>query len=198
MLTISLMIISFTVLLIILTVDFIFQRYNKPIYLTNQTHVNLYIVPFLLSFVLFTLAISGDGMTVLGIVLLLIFVGIYIYMLSFDKIVLIGGDMDNILAELDYFLGESNRNFRIYRANERIATVEISNYRSALTVRDAERWIEIDNHIHYDEEFIKDLNVYFKKRAPLLKAKKLAPNIFFYILILFIVSLGFLLTNFYL
>lgn len=198
MLTIILMIISFAVLLVILAVDIIFQRYNKPIYLTNQSHVNLYIVPFLLSFVLFTLAISGEGMTPLGIIMLLIFVAVYIYMLSFDKIILIGGDMENILAELEYFLGESNRSFRIYPANDRIATIEINNYRNALTVRDADRWIEIDNHIHYDEEFIKDLNVYFKKRAPLLKVKQLAPTIFFFILIIFIISLGILLTHFYL
>lgn len=198
MLTIILMIISFAVLLVILAVDLIFQRYKKPIYLANQSHVNLYIVPFLLSFVLFTLAISGKDMTVLGIFMLLIFTAVYIYMLSFDKIILLGADMDNVLDELEYFLKESNRNFRIHRANERIATVEINNYRNAFTVRDADRWIEIENHIHYDEAFIKDLHAYFKKRASMLKALQPKPNIFFYILIVFIISLGILFTNFYL
>lgn len=197
MLTIILMIISFTVLLVILAMDVIFQRYKNPIYLSNQSHVNLYIVPFLLSFILFTLAISGKDMTVLGILMLLIFTAVYIYLLSFDKIILIGADMDNVLHELEYFLGESNRNFRIYRANERIATVEINNYRNAFIIRDADRWIEIENHIHYDDAFIADLHAYFKKRASMLKGVQPKPNIFFYLLILFIISLGALLTNFY-
>lgn len=197
MLNIILMIISFAVLLVILIVDLIFQRYKKPIYLTNQSHVNLYIVPFLLSFILFTLAISGEDMTFLAIFMLLIFLAIYIYMLSNDKIVLIGSQMNNVLEELEYFLGESNRNFRIYRANDRIATVEINNYRNALIVRDADRWIEIDNHIHYDEAFIKDLNAYFKKRAPMLKVTRISPNLFFYLLIFFILGIGALLTSYF-
>lgn len=198
MLTLVLMILSFAALIIILTVDFIFLRYKKPIYMSNQSHVNLYIVPFLLSFVLFTLAISGEGMTVLGVFMLVIFIGVYVIMLTYDKIILLGADMKNVLDELEYFLRESNRQFRIYRVSDRIATVEINNYRNALTVRDADRWIEIDSHIHYDEAFIKDLNAYFKKRAPMLKGNQLKPNIFFYILIVSIFALGFVLTSFYL
>ena len=198
MLTIILMILSFAVLLVILAMDIIFTRYKNPIYLTNQSHVNLYIVPFLLSFILFTLAISGKNMTGLGILMLVIFTAVYIYLLTFDKVILVGGDMDNVLAELEYFLEESHHNFRIYRSNERIATVEINNYRNAFTVRDAGRWIEIENHIHYDEAFIIDLHTYFKKRSSMLKALQPKPNIFFYILIVFIIGLGILLTNFYL
>ena len=190
-----LMILSFVILLVILIMDLIFQRYKKPIYMTNQSHVNLYIVPFLLSFVLFTLAISGEGMTLLGIIMLLLFMAVYIYMLSYDKIILIGADYDNVLDELEYFLKESNRTARLYRANDRIATVEIFNYRNALSVRDADRWIEIDNHIHYDDDFIKELNLYFRKRAPMLKNRVLRPNIFYFLLILFTLAIGLQLSS---
>ena len=160
-----LMLSSFLVILTVLAVDLFFYRHKKTIYMTNQSHVNLYVVPFLLSFVLFTLAISGEGMTPLGLSMLLIFLGIYIYILSYDKIILIGANLHDVIEELDQYLIESGRNYRIYPINEFTSMVEINNYRNALTVRDADKWIEIDNHIHYDEAFIQDLNEYFHKKA---------------------------------
>lgn len=192
-----LMISSFLVILALLAVDFFFYRHKKTIYMTNQSHVNLYVVPFLLSFVLFTLAISGEGMTPLGLSMLLIFLGIYIYILSYDKIILIGPSLPDVIEELDNFLTESGRNYRIYPANEFTSMVEINNYRNALTIRDAAQWIEIDNHIHYDEAFIEDLNEYFQNKAPSLKAKQIKPNITFYALILAILVIMSILARFY-
>ena len=192
-----LMLSSFLVILAVLAVDFFFYRHKKTIYMTNQSHVNLYIVPFLLSFVLFTIAISGEGMTPLGLSMLLIFLGVYIYILSYDKIILIGPSLSDVIEELDNFLSESGRNYRIYPANEFTSMVEINNYRNALTIRDAAQWIEIDNHIHYDEAFIQDLNEYFQKKAPSLEAKQLKPNVTFYALILAILVIMAILTRFY-
>ena len=192
-----LMISSFLVILAVLAVDLFFYRHKKTIYMTNQSHVNLYIVPFLLSFVLFTLAISGEGMTPLGLSMLLIFLGIYIYILSYDKIILIGASFSDVIEELDHYLIESERNYRIYPINEFTSMVEINNYRNALTVRDADMWIEIDNHIHYDEAFIQDLNEYFQKKAPTLKANRKKPNITFYALIFGILIIAFMLARFY-
>lgn len=192
-----LMLSSFLVILTVLAVDLFFYRHKKTIYMTNQSHVNLYVVPFLLSFVLFTLAISGEGMTPLGLSMLLIFLGIYIYILSYDKIILIGANLHDVIEELDQYLIESGRNYRIYPINEFTSMVEINNYRNALTVRDADKWIEIDNHIHYDEAFIQDLNEYFHKKAHTLKAKRTKPNITFYALILGILIIAFMLARFY-
>lgn len=135
-----LMLSSFLVILTVLAVDLFFYRHKKTIYMTNQSHVNLYVVPFLLSFVLFTLAISGEGMTPLGLSMLLIFLGIYIYILSYDKIILIGANLHDVIEELDQYLIESGRNYRIYPINEFTSMVEINNYRNALTVRDADKW----------------------------------------------------------
>lgn len=184
-----LMISSFLVLLAVLAVDLYFYRSRKTIYMTNQSHVNLYIVPFLLSFVLFTLAISGEGMTPVGLAMLLIFLGVYIFILTYDKIILIGADHAEVLAELETYLVSTERPFRLYSTTEFTSTVEINNYRNALIVRDADKWIEIDNHIHYDEAFVRDLNAHFRTRAPFLTKKQIMPNVFFYILVLFILFL---------
>lgn len=192
-----LMISSFLVLLAVLAVDLFFYRSRKTIYMTNQSHVNLYIVPFLLSIVLFTLAISGEGMTPLGLAMLLIFLGVYIFILTYDKIILIGADRAEVLDELETYLRTTERPFRFYSTTEYSSTVEINNYHNALIVRDADKWIEIDNHIHYDEAFVRDLNDHFRSRAPFLKKKRIKPNIFFYILVLFIVFLMGLLSSYF-
>ncbi len=93
--------------------------------------------------------------------MLLIFLGIYIYILSYDKIILFGASLPDVIEALDQYLIESGRNYRIYPINEFTSMVEINNYRNALTVRDADKWIEIDNHIHYDEAFIRLWVFYF-------------------------------------
>ncbi len=193
-----LMLASFLVILAVLAVDLFFYRHKNTIYMTNQSHVNLYVVPFLLSFVLFTLAISGEGMTPLGLGMLLIFLGVYIYILTYDKIILIGAAKTEVIAELEAYLRDSGRSFRVYSTNEFTSMVEINNYRNALIVRDADKWIEIDNHIHYDEDFIRALNDYFREKAPAMEKKRVRPNIFFYVLILVIAILAFSLSKFYL
>ncbi|UUM12016.1 hypothetical protein NQU17_00175 [Clostridiaceae bacterium HFYG-1003] len=196
--TIVLLLISFLVLLAVLAVDYYFYRTKKTIYMTNQSHVNLYVVPFLLSFVLFTIAISGEGMTPIGLTMLLIFLGVYIYILTYDKIILMGADLDDVTRELDEYLKESGRSYRIFPSSELSRTVEINNYRNALIIRDADKWIEIDNHIHYDEAFVADLNDHFRKRASTLKKKRIVPNFFFYVLVLFIIGIAAFFCNFYL
>ena len=193
--SIALMLLSFLVLLAVLAVDLYFFRSKKTIYMTNQSHVNLYIVPFLLSFVLFTLAISGEGMTPIGLAMLLIFLAVYIFILTYDKIILIGADHAEVLAELEAYLQSTDRPFRIYSTNEFTSTVEINNYHNALIVRDADKWIEIDNHIHYDEAFVQDLNDFFQKKAATMKKERRMPNFFFYVLIFAILLLMFLLSS---
>lgn len=195
--SIALMVSSFLVLLAVLAVDLYFYRSKKTIYMTNQSHVNLYIVPFLVSFILFTLAISEEGMTPLGLAMLLIFLAVYIYILTYDKIILMGADHAEVLAELEAYLRSKDRTFRIYSSNEFTSLVEINNYHNVLIVRDADKWIEIDNHIHYDEVFIQDLNDYFREKAPVLLKRRSLPNIFFYGLIAAILILMFLLCSYY-
>lgn len=195
--SIALMVSSFLVLLAVLAVDLYFYRSKKTIYMTNQSHVNLYIVPFLVSFILFTLAISEEGMTPLGLAMLLIFLAVYIYILTYDKIILMGADHAEVLAELEAYLRSKDRTYRIYSSNEFTSLVEINNYHNALIVRDADKWIEIDNHIYYDEVFIQDLNDYFREKAPTLQKKRRLPNVFFYALIAAILILMFLLCSYY-
>lgn len=193
-----LMLASFMTLLGVLAVDLYFARCRRTVFMTNQSHVNLYIVPFLLSFVLFTLAISGDGMTPLGISMLLIFLGVYIYILSYDKIIIMGAVMDEVVEEIDRFLTESGRTYRIHVSSDLTRTVDINNYRSALIIRDAEKWIEIDNRIHYDEAFVSGLSEHIRKKAPELSKKRSVPNVFYFLLIFFIIALAYQLSFFYL
>lgn len=196
--TTSLMLASFMTLLAVLAVDLYFSRCTKTVFMTNQGHVNLYIIPFLLSFVLFTLAISGDGMTPISIAMLLIFLGVYIYILSYDKIILMGAVMEDVLEEVDRYLKDSGRTYRIYVSSDLTRTVDINNYHNAMVIRDAEKWIEIDNHIHYDEEFVEALNQHFRKKAPELSKRRTVPNVFYFLLVFFILALAYQLSFFYL
>lgn len=178
--SVTLIILSFLSLVFILVTDMLLVRYDKPIYMTNQSHVNLYVVPFLISFILFVLGLERS---VIGILMLLIFTGVYIYISSYDKIILIGAAMDQVLEELESYLKASGRTYRIRRHHGRSVAIEINDYPNALTVRDADRWIEIDNHLNYDEEFIEELNVYFKDRVKTMNTDRRKPNVYFYILL---------------
>lgn len=178
--SVTLIILSFLSLVFILVTDMLMVRYDKPIYMTNQSHVNLYVVPFLISFILFVLGLERS---VIGILMLLIFTGVYIYISSYDKIILIGAAMDQVLEELESYLKASGRAYRIRRHHGRSVAIEINDYPNALTVRDADRWIEIDNHLNYDEEFIEELNVYFKDRVKTMNTDSRKPNVYFYILL---------------
>lgn len=178
--SVTLIILSFLSLVFILVTDMLMVRYDKPIYMTNQSHVNLYVVPFLISFILFVLGLERSF---IGILMLLIFTGVYIYISSYDKIILIGAAMDQVLEELESYLKASGRAYRIRRHHGHSVAIEINDYPNALTVRDADRWIEIDNHLNYDEEFIEELNVYFKDRVKTMNTDSRKPNVYFYILL---------------
>lgn len=186
MLSVILIILSFLSLVFILVMDVVLTSRDKPIYMTNQSHVNLYIVPFLVSFILFLLALEE---TALGIVMLLAFTAVYIYILSYDKIILVGADMEEVKKELEKYLNHTGRSFKMRQTIGRTVAVEINNYPNALTIRDTHRWIEIDNHLNKDQDFIRSLNQYFQDRVKDMKSPRRRPNIYFYLLLAIIIFL---------
>lgn len=186
MLPVTLTILSFACLVFILVVDMLLIHRDRPIYMTNQSHVNLYIVPFLLSFILFLLAMEE---TTLGVIMLIAFTAVYIYILSYDKIILVGADMEEVKEELEKYLEQSGRNFKMRQTIGRTVGVEINNYPNALTIRDTYRWVEIDNHLNYDKDFIVALNDHFRLRVKDMRSSNRRPNIYFYILLAIIIFL---------
>lgn len=186
MLPVTLTILSFACLVFILVIDMLLVHRDRPIYMTNQSHVNLYIVPFLISFILFMLAMEE---TTLGIIMLIAFTAVYVYILSYDKIILVGADMEEVIEELEKYLEQSGRNFKIRQTIGRTVGVEINNYPNALTIRDTHRWVEIDNHLNYDKDFIVALNDHFGVRVKEMKSSSRRPNIYFYILLAIIIFL---------
>ncbi|PKK38833.1 hypothetical protein ABB02_01886 [Clostridiaceae bacterium JG1575] len=194
---IPLILLSFLLLIGLTVADALIYRLKHPLYMTNRTHVTLYIVPLLISFLLFTIAISQGTFPLVGYIMLLLLVATYILMSSYDKIILAGADMDTTLKMLQQFLEASDRSFRIHQNQPGIATVEIKNYPNALMVRDVDRWVEIDNHLHYDEPLIKSMNEWFKKAAPTMPARGGRPNLFFYVLLAAILFVAAVIIHFY-
>lgn len=186
MLSEILTILSFASLVFILVIDMMLVHQDRPIYMTNQGHVNLYIVPFLISFILFLLAMEE---TTLGVIMLIAFTAVYIYILSYDKIILVGADMDEVKKELEQYLEQSGRSYKMRQTIGPTVAVEVNNYPNALTIRDTDRWIEIDNRLNYDKDFIEALNDHFRARVKDMKSARRRPNIYFYILLAVIIFL---------
>lgn len=197
MLPVILIILSFASLLIILLIDLFFYCLDKPVYMTNQSHINLYILPFFLSFIFFYLAVTGTELSSLNVIIFLLFTGFYIFILSEDKVILIGANMEEVLDVLDGYLKESGRTFRVYPNSPHLVSVEINNYPNALTVRNADQWIEIDNHLHYDEAFVNELFRFFSTKTKEMKSIPRRPHFLFYVLILAILVNALLILQYY-
>lgn len=189
MTTILMICLSMACLLVILGIEYYFVRLRKPVYLSNQAHIILYITPLLISFLLFSFAISDGKISIMGTIFMVAFIGVFLYMLSYDKVIIRGSSIDSVIEELNSYLKASGRQFTIHPTTGRNVTVEINNYSNALIVREAENWVEIDNHLHYDEDFIIKLNDHFRQNAKNLPLKTTKANVFFYLLILIILSL---------
>lgn len=194
MLRIIFVYIALACLFFVLALELFFLRKNKVTYMSNQQHIHLFTGPIFLSMVFFTLAIQDKKLSPMGIFFILIFLGTYAYMLKYNKIILLGAEMKDVKEKLSDFLMEQNRSFRFHEMVGDNFSAEINNYADALIVRQAENWIEIDNHIHYDKEFVSKLDEYFEEQAESMASKPTNPNPFFLLLLLMFISLGFYFT----
>ncbi|MFB0917727.1 MAG: hypothetical protein QMB63_01485 [Clostridiaceae bacterium] len=183
-------------LVFILYIDLFLSMRNRVSYLTNGQHVTLFTVPFLLSFTFFILFSMEEDMMTLTVIMYYLFLATYLYLLNSQKVILRSADLSDVADKLNTFLIEKEKNYRMYKTGDRTLTVEINNYKDALTLRETELWVEIHNHIHHDDNFLEELHKYFKSQVRNIKFHKKYPNYYFIVINLFIVVLFFLFLNF--
>lgn len=185
-------------ILVSLIIDYSFYRRIHPVYMTNQTHVNLLTLPLLVSYSLFTLGVMNpESRDIFPILILIIFTAVYVNLVGRYKIILKGAVFKNVCEEVDNFMKEQNKTYRFYPVTDHFYSIEINNYKDAITIKDMEKWVEIDSSIHKDDKFLNDLNTYFIKKVSQMESPKTRPNIFFYILVLvnFIILAGLIYYN---
>ncbi len=165
--------------------DLIFYFRKSPVFMSNQYHVNLYILPLLISYTLFTMAVlQKNGKNFFSVLILMMFATGYVFLIGKFKIVLKGAGIDSVMEEMDNFMKNQGKNYRIFHVTEHLYSIEINNYQNAVLIKDMEKWVEIDSIIHKDEKFLEDLDSYFIERAPHMPLPRRRPNIFFYLLVI--------------
>jgi len=169
---------------------------DRVSYLTNGQHVTLFTLPFLLAFTFFILfSMEPETMTV-TVIMYYLFLATYLYLLNSQKVILRSADLSDVADILNTFLIDKEKNFRMYKTGARTLTVEINNYKDALTLRETELWVEIHNHIHNDDDFLKELHKYFKSEVRNIKFHKKHPNFYFIVIHIFLVVLFVLYLSF--
>lgn len=183
-------------LIFILYIDLFLCMRDRVSYLTNGQHVTLFTLPFLLAFTFFILfSMEPETMTV-TVIMYYLFLATYLYLLNSQKVILRSADLSDVADKLNTFLIDKEKNFRMYKTGARTLTVEINNYKDALTLRETELWVEIHNHIHNDDDFLKELHKYFKSEVRNIKFHKKHPNFYFIVIHIFLVVLFVLYLSF--
>ena len=188
--------ISLLAVFFLLAIDLYFCLRTKPIYLTNQQHVIIYNLPLLVSFGFFAGYAADDPAAPVTILIIALFIIVLISFLTNNKIILRSANLGDVTERLNQFLSDQGKVFKIYQIGDKIMTVEINNYKDALIVRDTEKWVEIDSHIHSDAKLLKAVNSFFKGEVKHMKGNPTSPNVFFFVILFILLALFLLLAAF--
>lgn len=182
----------FVLLLLILWADFFLNHAKRVIFMSNQKHVAFYVIPILFSFISLILSQNTTQLiSVSELLLVIMFIGIFLYISRYNKIILRNAIKENVVEELVNFLNENNRINKVYKTDAKEVTlVGINNLKNSFTVRDSVRWVEIDTMISNDSAILLALDKYFKEHSKTMPYKNEKANIFFVLLNIFIIAMG--------
>ena len=183
---------SFTILLIVLWADFFISKKKKVFFMTNQAHVSLYMIPILLSFVMIILSQnSKELISLYEIILIVFFIAVYLYMIRFNKIILVNAFKNEVVELISNFLNEEKIQHSIFASeSESVTLISIDRLRKAFVIKDFNKWIEIDSTILNNPDLLIKLDKYIKANSKDLKSKNSNHLIFFILLNILIILLA--------
>lgn len=183
-------------LLSLLLFDTYLNTRNRVTYFLNFAHVNLYYIPMSISLICYSLFFITSEYRISLIAIILILAMTYLIIANNHKVILRNADFLDVVEKMNDYLTELDKPFKLTKRSDDVISVELNNFRDAITIRDCHQWVEITRIIRQDQKFISETREYFREKAPEIKCRKTYPDIYFIYVFIAIVAVTAILINF--